>query len=240
MLEPLASFAQPLLAVWRRLRAGRYWLYALAAVPFFTELIESDGALPTNLLGWSTEIVVGAIVALLAHKVRCDYRELACLARTDALTGLLNRRAFADAIEAECARSRRTGAPLSLLFLDLDGFKIINDQLGHDMGDRVLQHVGQAIAGEARSHIDCGFRFGGDEFAVLLPETTAQEAMTVMARIRERCAAGVPGKAPLRVSVSVGVAQYDGDASAREFMRRADAAMYVEKRERPMTKQRKC
>jgi diguanylate cyclase (GGDEF)-like protein len=242
---------QPLFASWRRLRDGRYWLYALAAVPFFTELIETHGALPSTALGWTTEVVVGLVVALLAHKVRRDYRALASLARSDALTGLQNRRAFDEALAAECARSRRHGAVLTLLFLDLDGFKRINDVFGHATGDRVLQLVGQAIRSEARSHVDGGYRFGGDEFAVLLPDTTAFEAVAVVARIRARCAAGVPDARALRVSVSVGVAEFAPPGSPQELMDNADAAMYAQKRARgdlmphvsvwrPMARQGKC
>lgn len=223
---------QPLLAIWRLVRARRYWLYALATIPFFTELIEADGALPANAQGWCTEIVVGLVVALLAHKVRRDYQALAWLARTDALTGLLNRRAFGEAIEAECARSRRSGAVLTLLFLDLDGFKRINDRFGHATGDRVLQLVGRAIIVEARSHIDCGFRFGGDEFAVLLPDTSAAEAMVVVARLRERCAAGLADARAVRVALSVGVAELAAAGSSHELVARADAAMYAQKRAR--------
>ena len=98
------------------------------------------------------------------------------LARIDVLTRLLNRRAFEAAIEAECARARRTGAPLTLVYLDVDHFKGINDRFGHASGDQVLRQVALAIRETIRGQVDGGFRLGGDEFALLLPASTQAQA----------------------------------------------------------------
>jgi diguanylate cyclase len=101
--------------------------------------------------------------------------------RHDALTGLLNRRAYEERLPVEIARATRYGWPLSLCLLDLDGFKQINDTLGHPSGDRALQQVA-ALIDESRL-TDDGFRIGGDEFAILMPQTDREEAELAAARL---------------------------------------------------------
>jgi diguanylate cyclase (GGDEF)-like protein len=209
-----------------------YWLYGLAAVPVFTERIEGSGNWPLSLRGWTTEIVLCILIAVLAHKIRLDYRNLNRLARTDGLTGLLNRRSFDEAVEAECARSRRAGSPLALLVVDLDKFKTINDQFGHHAGDRLLQCVARSMSAVARTNIDREFRIGGDEFAILLPGSTEQQAEAFLSRLRQqvevRCGSGdFHG-----FGMSIGIIAYAVDETAPEFVRRADAAMYLQKAER--------
>jgi diguanylate cyclase (GGDEF)-like protein len=103
--------------------------------------------------------------------------------RHDALTGLLNRRAYEERLPVEIARANRFGWPLSLCLLDLDGFKKLNDTLGHPSGDRALQQVA-ALIDEARL-ADDGFRVGGDEFAILMPETEREDAELAAARLCE-------------------------------------------------------
>ena len=210
-------------------RDQHYWLYALASLPLLTGLIEEHGRWPLSLLEWTTEVGIGVVIAGLAHQIRLDYQRLSRLARTDGLTGLLNRRSFDNAIEAECTRSRRTGSPLTILLLDLDRFKQINDRLGHHVGDQVLKCVARSISGVVRAGIDQGFRLGGDEFAVLLPGSTEAQAYAVVQRLREdlrkhsnACSAG-------SVSVSIGTIEYSGAEAVTEFVRRADAAMYSQK-----------
>jgi len=101
--------------------------------------------------------------------------------RRDTLTGLPNRRAFEERLPVELARASRTGQPLALCLLDLDGFKGVNDRLGHPAGDEVLRAVAQ-ILDASRVADDC-FRIGGDEFAIVMPETTAEEARLAVERI---------------------------------------------------------
>ncbi len=103
--------------------------------------------------------------------------------RHDALTGLLNRRAYEERLPVEIARANRFGWPLSLCLLDLDGFKKLNDTLGHPSGDRALQQVA-ALIDESRL-ADDGFRIGGDEFAILMPETEREDAELAAARLCE-------------------------------------------------------
>jgi diguanylate cyclase (GGDEF)-like protein len=217
---------------WHRIKRfydRHYLLYLLIALPFMTGLIEEEGSWPTSLRGWTTELCIGVVIAVLTHKIRVDNLRLRQLARTDGLTGLLNRRSFDEAIESECARSRRAGGPLTILLFDLDKFKIINDRFGHHAGDQVLKCVARSITATARAGIDHGFRLGGDEFAVLLPGSTEMQARSVLTRLlndlvgrNDACIAGCP-------SMSIGIVTYAAPETAAEFVQRADAAMYSQK-----------
>lgn len=153
-------------------------------------------------------------------------RALAELATTDSLTGLRNRRAFDHSLALELAIVERHHSPLSLLMLDVDHFKRINDRLGHDAGDQVLQMIGQVLSAGARV-IDIVARVGGEEFAVLLPNTGAQGALEVAERMR-LAVAQAPGDHG-GVSISIGaVTLQDGEAACSLYAR-ADAALYSAK-----------
>lgn len=151
--------------------------------------------------------------------------ELASMALYDPLTGLPNRRFLMDRVELALAR-HPSGAHLSLLFIDLDGFKLVNDQFGHDAGDALLLHVGNQIRAGIRPE-DTVSRIGGDEFVVLCEGASAEEAN----RIAERVATAireptVVGDRVIRASASIGVASVDSALSALELLHHADAAMY--------------
>ncbi len=153
---------------------------------------------------------------------------------TDDLTGLSNNRAFRDVIEKEAARAQRFGHDVSLLILDIDDFKKINDTYGHPQGDVVLKAIGRILAEESRG-IDFPARYGGEEFVVLLPETATQGAAEVGERIRERIEEeAVPlleGDGEIRLTASLGLATQPGvSADARELISTADAALYEAKR----------
>jgi diguanylate cyclase (GGDEF)-like protein len=205
------------------------WLYLLTALPIITNLLET-GAPPFSLRSWLTEVTAALVIAALVYKVRKSQLALLALAVTDPLTGLRNRRTFMEAVEEDCARSRRLRAPLSLVCIDLDNFKLINDRAGHAHGDRVLQQLAAAIHATVRVHIDRGFRLGGDEFALLLPGTSAAQAEYVLARIHDRCAEAdrIWTGGPLRISS--GIVEYRTQESAESFVRRSDEAMYRMKR----------
>lgn len=148
------------------------------------------------------------------------------LARVDALTGCLNYRGFRDRLETEIARARRTGRPVALLHADLDHFKQVNDGLGHPVGDQVLGNIGEVLEGIAR-RADVVARIGGEEFAVLLPETTLADAE----RIAERVRVTVRGlDEPAQVTVSVGVSALPEVAdTAQQLVSTADRALYAAK-----------
>ena len=151
------------------------------------------------------------------------------LSQTDALTGLGNVRFFRERLQHELARHARYRQPLSLLLLDLDGLKEINDSRGHRAGDAALVQLAAEIRAEARSTDACA-RWGGDEFAVLAPNTPQEAAALLAERIRSRTAA----RSHLTgVAVSIGVATAGATApapSAEDLVRRADRALYSAKR----------
>ena len=157
--------------------------------------------------------------------------ELQRLATTDPLTGLLNRRRFTEVVEQELQRVRRHPRPLTLLMLDLDHFKQINDSHGHPAGDRVLRVVTGACGQLLRSTDSFG-RLGGEEFAILLPDTDRAGALEVAEKLREtvgRLLIPVEG-ATLRVTVSIGlVCRHTGDQSLNGMLSLADHALYEAK-----------
>jgi diguanylate cyclase (GGDEF)-like protein len=157
--------------------------------------------------------------------------ELEILARTDPLTGLLNRRGLAEAVDREVARSRRTGDPVSLVVIDLDRFKTLNDRAGHQAGDQALRAVGQLLCDGLRG-ADVAGRWGGDEFAAVLSGIGAVVARDVVDRLRSTFThPSNRGRLPWAVSFSAGVAELepgDGDDAA-SLMARADAALYAAK-----------
>ncbi|MET0824370.1 MAG: diguanylate cyclase [Solirubrobacterales bacterium] len=153
---------------------------------------------------------------------------------TDDLTGLANNRAFRELMEREAARAQRFGHDLSLLILDLDDFKRVNDTYGHPQGDAVLRMVGRVMAEESRG-IDFPARYGGEEFVIALPETGTGGASELAERIRERLEAQavrrLDGGGEIRVTASIGLATLPGSAAnAGELIAKADAALYEAKR----------
>jgi diguanylate cyclase (GGDEF)-like protein len=155
------------------------------------------------------------------------------LSRRESLTGCFNRRAFYELFPREVERARRLGHGVALVFADIDHFKAINDRHGHETGDRVLQQLSSRLRGIIRE-TDLLFRWGGEEFVVLLPHTTAGEAPVLGERIRNAIAdrgfvAG-DGHVPVRVTVSIGVAfsaRWPVDPDA--LLASADAACYEAK-----------
>ena len=147
----------------------------------------------------------------------------------DPLTGALNRRALSDSLDRELSRSRRRGHAISVAMLDIDHFKAINDEFGHQVGDQVLTHMCQRVASLMRPH-DVFARFGGEEFLIAMPETDALAAEQAVQRILSELAK-VEGSALPAITVSVGIAQWEAhDESADSLVARADGALYAAKR----------
>jgi diguanylate cyclase (GGDEF)-like protein len=158
--------------------------------------------------------------------------ELTELAMTDALTGMYNRRQFMARLDNEWKRFRRYGRPLSLLMLDIDHFKSINDRYGHDAGDRVIVAVARLCGTQTRDS-DVAARIGGEEFAILLPETDLADAHAVAERLRAAVAelSFESSGGPAAVTASIGAALADANAADHaELMKRADEALYTAKR----------
>ncbi len=152
-------------------------------------------------------------------------------AKTDSLTKLLNHQTFFEELAREVTRAERYGGALSLIMGDIDRFKVINDNYGHLAGDRVLEEVAKIIRDNIRT-VDCAARYGGDEFAMLLPESDAKGALAVAERVRDRVARTAfdfEGR-PLTVRVSQGIASYVAGQGASELVKAADEALYKAKR----------
>jgi diguanylate cyclase len=156
-------------------------------------------------------------------------QDMSRLAHTDALTGLANRRALQDTIDQRIADAQRYGRPLSLLMLDLDLFKAINDRHGHPVGDAVLRETAALLATVLRANDVIG-RWGGEEFVVIAPETDEVAAEQLAERCRAELADYAFDQVPEGVTASIGVASFRSDDTARDLVKRADDALYEAKR----------
>ncbi|MDX6669718.1 MAG: hypothetical protein QOI91_81, partial [Solirubrobacteraceae bacterium] len=150
------------------------------------------------------------------------------LARTDELTGLGNRRAFTESLASHIALTNRYARPLSMVMLDVDGFKSINDGFGHDAGDDALAAVARILRSEIRDPDLC-FRWGGDEFAVLLPSTGREQALVVVDRIAEAVARHVAAIGGRKLALRYGVAEIQPEMDAQALMAAADMDLMAAK-----------
>jgi diguanylate cyclase (GGDEF)-like protein len=157
-------------------------------------------------------------------------RRLAELASRDPLTNIFNRRSFYDLAEREVERARRTQRPISLLMIDVDHFKRVNDRFGHSAGDAVLRGLVAMIQPLLRD-VDIFARIGGEELVVMMPETAAAAARLVAERLRQAVAASqlLADNDQLRVTISVGLATACGDETLASLIERADQALYIAK-----------
>lgn len=191
------------------------------------EISESQAVL--QLREANEQLVLSAIRAdEVADTARGDLENLKLSSQRDGLTGLLNRALMLDRVESAIALANRRGTRVALLFMDLDGFKVINDSQGHAAGDQVLVQVAGCLTAAVR-HSDAVSRHGGDEFLVLLSEVAAsadavQVAEKILSSLKSLGDFGVP---PESLCASLGIALYPDDgADARTLIERADAAMY--------------
>ena len=199
----------------------------LVAVPVLGGELRS-GPMLWNLL-WLLALLL-ALAAWASNAQLSLLRELLHARRDathDALTGLFNRRAAAERLVLERARAERLRTPLSVLMLDIDHFKRINDRWGHAAGDGVLVALADALRHQLRAS-DLGVRHGGEEFLVILPGDSAAQAFEAAERIRGEVAKlAVPLDGDTAsITVSIGIATFDGSESAEQLVARADAALY--------------
>jgi diguanylate cyclase (GGDEF)-like protein len=214
--------------------AAECGLASLASVAFVSLTDSNRGPSGGGILAWFA-VLVGASVLSVTASVNRTRRErhehelavqITEMATTDELTGCMVRRAFRERLNEEIARSVRYGRPLSLMTIDVDDFKSVNDTYGHLAGDRVLADVGRRLRSNARTG-DVVARIGGDEFAVILPETEAAAAVNFAERIRRE--ASQYRATP--VTLSVGVSFLDlSDPTPEEMLEAADVALYAVKR----------
>lgn len=217
----------------RRALTVFFAVVAVSLAPLLYLGWDSSGieAAATETLMWT---VLGLIVLILMVYVRGqrvalrDERESAVqLAHSDSLTGLGNRRAFDELLGVEIARARRSGVPLSVAIIDLDGFKDLNDRLGHLEGDRCLRSVATALD-ETKRRGDHVFRWGGDEFAIVLPGADLRQAQAAVDRLTSL-------DPPIKASdgqllgFCTGIAELDQDMTAGELLARADLELFASK-----------
>jgi diguanylate cyclase (GGDEF)-like protein len=150
------------------------------------------------------------------------YERLEALSITDELTGLCNQRHFFASLESEIERSLRYNRKFSLCFLDLDGLKLINDTQGHLRGDLILKETASLLKTRIRAHVDTCYRYGGDEFTIIMPETHAPMAQLACERIRRHLEEHFCGKP----TASIGIAEWASSMKARDLIEAADRAMY--------------
>jgi diguanylate cyclase (GGDEF)-like protein len=208
-------------------------LSALAAlVSNASDFYTRHGApLPAGVLAWNLMVQLGVFIALvlLITGLRDRLELEQQMARTDPLTGLPNRRAFAEAAALELERARRSRRPISFAYFDCDDFKFVNDTLGHREGDALLLVVAQTLRASTRS-VDALARLGGDEFGLLMQETDAADAVALLARVRSNLLSAMQ-RHGWQVGFSMGLATFlEAPDRYDDLLARGDELMYEAKR----------
>jgi diguanylate cyclase len=192
----------------------------------YTNMVEIIASLPLLAV---YPLVVGITTYRLARRVRDQNQLLSELSRTDGLSGLLNRRFWEEAAAGEFERARANGQPATVLMLDIDHFKAINDRHGHPAGDEVIRSVA-GILRDALREEDVPGRYGGEEFGIVLPETPAAGAEVIAERVRKRIEGTALARPGIRATVSIGIAQLEADdADYGAWIAHADRALYAAK-----------
>lgn len=214
--------------IWRVMTSDEVW--SMAFYTRETRNVRKDGTVfPVRLTsdiirnGKNEPLLIVNACKDLSEKKRLEDM-LFKLSITDSLTGLFNRRHFQKKITEEVNRANRMGYPLSLIMIDVDDLKTVNDTHGHLAGDDILIGVGQIIVDSIRRDTDTAYRYGGDEFLLILPNSDEEKARCVAFRIAHRVMERFSS-----VGISAGVAGFMRGSSEKELIHAADTAMYAEK-----------
>ena len=187
---------------------------------------------PVGMLELGVRMTAMLRIRELTRELENKSRALEKLARIDPLTGVANRRDLEQTLESEVARAVRYGHPLSVIMVDVDHFKLVNDNFGHAVGDEILCMLGKLLTRCTRTTDRC-YRYGGEEFVVLAPETPTDAAVILADRIREAFAAESPAASEAgKQTLSAGVActhQFDGAITPANLLGAADLALYQAK-----------
>ncbi len=224
-------FPVAIAAWWLGRGAGVGCSVACAAVWFLVNDLGGQKYTSVYVHFWNASIRMAffLVVTLLLTRMHSMLRRERALSRVDYLTGAYNVRAFHEIAEAECQRASRYPQPLTVVYIDLDGFKRVNDQHGHQEGDRVLRAVAQTLRGGVRRP-DTVARLGGDEFALLLPQTDPASAQVFLPRLRDELLAAM-SRHNWRVTFSIGALTCPvAPAVFGDVVREADGLMYEVKK----------
>jgi diguanylate cyclase (GGDEF)-like protein len=174
-------------------------------------------------------LIVFLFITIIIDKLKCSFENQRKLARTDHLTGIANMRAFTDYANLEIYKARRKKLPISVIYLDIDNFKQVNDDLGHPIGDELLRLVAKTLKQNIRA-IDMVARYGGDEFCLLLSETGTESALLVARKLKRKLLKNV-NDSDWTVTFSVGVVTYNTPPDSVDAMiNKADVQMYLAKK----------
>ncbi len=185
----------------------------------------TDKALRRQTAGMIVSAVVGFLIAgVLSWIIVSDRQRIASIARIDQLTGTYNRHALVETLIRDFDRTQRYGTPLSIIILDIDHFKYINEHAGHSEGDRVLKATAERVSGVIRKS-DLLARWGGEEFIVVASNTIMEDVVTMAEKIRAAVASS-PVTEETAITVSLGVAEYHAGESLESLLHRADTALY--------------
>lgn len=213
------------------------FLFILVLIPSITSLI-SHGTLhlePRNLL---SNAVLSMAVGILIYKIRSDHFKVLGYCVTDALTGLSNIRQFHDDMKIEVDYANKSGLCLLSVYFDLDGFKLINDRLGHETGNFVLKRVGSLLRESVRRQTDGCYRIGGDEFLIVMSRIHPDDIVAIRSRIAKMVLGIDEFLKEYGASLSYGMSELREGESEEELLQRADKEMYFLKAQRREAKQR--
>lgn len=216
---------------WYVSRTAGILISMLAALAWLAADLASLENYPSRVIPfWNAAVLFGffLVTTVILSRLKAAYRHEQELSRSDFLTGVANARAFHTTAASEKARASRYGHPLTLAYLDIDNFKIVNDRFGHQTGDALLMWVARAIRDNIRT-TDHVARVGGDEFAILLPETGAEAGQFVLYKL-QRVLLDIMQKNGWPVTFSIGAVTFLGQPETlEEMIRRADGLMYSAK-----------
>lgn len=207
------------------------WLYLLILMPFFTKWVEM-GRVPNTVQEVAQGLMLGLVPAIFIWFAVQQAKGIEQAVHVDSLTGLFNSQKLHLDLRREIKRARRQEVALSLAYLDLDHFKIINDRHSHAEGDAVLKRFSDLLQKNVRRDVDTCYRAGGDEFAIILPGIQVVEAEKLFQRMSGEIRQHLAVLSLEGVGVSVGVVELMAEESSQTFLKRSDAAMYQVKKTR--------